>query len=246
MKVQAVTDVGRERSVNQDYVYYSLTETGSLPNLFLVADGMGGHKAGDMASRYTVETFVSLVQDSTLKDPVSIINNAVTQVNRRLLQKAAESEDYEGMGTTLVAATVYDNILRVANVGDSRLYILGNEITQITRDHSLVEEMVSMGEINREQARNHEKKNIITRALGIQDEAQIDLFPFRVETGNRYLLCSDGLTNMVEDTELCRLISQKKDISEIGAELILKANKNGGLDNIAVVLVEIDNSEVGL
>ena len=246
MKVQAVTDVGRERSVNQDYVYYSLTETGSLPNLFLVADGMGGHKAGDMASRYTVETFVSLVQDSTLKDPVSIINNAVTQVNRRLLQKAAESENYEGMGTTLVAATVYDNILRVANVGDSRLYILGNEITQITRDHSLVEEMVSMGEINREQARNHEKKNIITRALGIQDEAQIDLFPFRVETGNRYLLCSDGLTNMVEDTELCRLISQKKDISEIGAELILKANKNGGLDNIAVVLVEIDNSEVGL
>ena len=151
MKVQAVTDVGRERSVNQDYVYYSLTETGSLPNLFLVADGMGGHKAGDMASRYTVETFVSLVQDSTLKDPVSIINNAVTQVNRRLLQKAAESENYEGMGTTLVAATVYDNILRVANVGDSRLYILGNEITQITRDHSLVEEMVSMGEINREQ-----------------------------------------------------------------------------------------------
>ena len=246
MKVQAVTDVGRERSVNQDYVYYSLTETGSLPNLFLVADGMGGHKAGDMASRYTVETFVSLVQDSTLKDPVSIINNAVTQVNRRLLQKAAESENYEGMGTTLVAATVYDNILRVANVGDSRLYILGNEITQITRDHSLVEEMVSMGEINREQARNHEKKNIITRALGIQDEAQIDLFPFRVETGNRYLLCSDGLTNMVEDAELCRLISQKKDISEIGAELILKANKNGGLDNIAVVLVEIDNSEVGL
>ena len=120
------------------------------------------------------------------------------------------------------------------------------DITQITRDHSLVEEMVSMGEINREQARNHEKKNIITRALGIQDEAQIDLFPFRVETGNRYLLCSDGLTNMVEDTELCRLISQKKDISEIGAELILKANKNGGLDNIAVVLVEIDNSEVGL
>lgn len=103
MKVQAVTDVGRERSVNQDYVYYSLTETGSLPNLFLVADGMGGHKAGDMASRYTVETFVSLVQDSTLKDPVSIINNAVTQVNRRLLQKAAESENYEGMGTTLVA-----------------------------------------------------------------------------------------------------------------------------------------------
>jgi len=105
---------------------------------------------------------------------------------------------------------------------------------------------VRKGELSATEARRHPDKNIITRALGIQDEAQIDLFPFRVETGNRYLLCSDGLTNMVEDTELCRLISQKKDISEIGAELILKANKNGGLDNIAVVLVEIDNSEVGL
>ena len=105
MNAFAKTDVGIERAVNQDYVYAKLDSIGCLPNLFVVADGMGGHKAGDMASRYTVETFVSLVQDSTLKDPVSIINNAVTQVNRRLLQKAAESEDYEGMGTTLEAAT---------------------------------------------------------------------------------------------------------------------------------------------
>ncbi len=204
MKVQAVTDVGRERSVNQDYVYYSLTETGSLPNLFLVADGMGGHKAGDMASRYTVETFVSLVQDSTLKDPVSIINNAVTQVNRRLLQKAAESENYEGMGTTLVAATVYDNILRVANVGDSRLYILGNEITQITRDHSLVEEMVSMGEINREQARNHEKKNIITRAIGGYDTVEAEMFSVDLKPNDCILMCTDGLSNMVEDADILK------------------------------------------
>ena len=102
------------------------------------------------------------------------------------------------------------------------------------------------GELSATEARRHPDKNIITRALGIQDEAQIDLFPFHVENGNRYLLCSDGLTNMVEDAEICRIISQKKNIGEIGGELILKANKNGGLDNIAVVLVEIDNSEVGL
>ena len=238
MKVQAVTDVGRERSVNQDYVYYSLTETGSLPNLFLVADGMGGHKAGDMASRYTVETFVSLVQDSTLKDPVSIINNAVTQVNLRLLQKAAESETYEGMGTTLVAATVYDNILRVANVGDSRLYILGNEITQITRDHSLVEEMVSMGEINREQARNHEKKNIITRAIGGYDTVEAEMFSVDLKPNDCILMCTDGLSNMVEDADILKIVKSAPDIETAAKNLVAAANANGGKDNITVMIIE--------
>mgnify|MGYP001130051525 CR=1 FL=1 len=246
MKVQAVTDVGRERSVNQDYVYYSLTETGSLPNLFLVADGMGGHKAGDMASRYTVETFVSLVQDSTLKDPVSIINNAVTQVNRRLLQKAAESENYEGMGTTLVAATVYDNILRVANVGDSRLYILGNEITQITRDHSLVEEMVSMGEINREQARNHEKKNIITRAIGGYDTVEAEMFSVDLKPNDCILMCTDGLSNMVDELEIEYIIRSEDGVESRAKALVDAANRSGGLDNISVVLVEPQISEVSL
>ena len=231
MKVQAVTDVGRERSVNQDYVYYSLTETGSLPNLFLVADGMGGHKAGDMASRYTVETFVSLVQDS-------IINNAVTQVNRRLLQKAAESENYEGMGTTLVAATVYDNILRVANVGDSRLYILGNEITQITRDHSLVEEMVSMGEINREQARNHEKKNIITRAIGGYDTVEAEMFSVDLKPNDCILMCTDGLSNMVEDADILKIVKSAPDIETAAKNLVAAANANGGKDNITVMIIE--------
>ena len=231
MKVQAVTDVGRERSVNQDYVYYSLTETGSLPNLFLVADGMGGHKAGDMASRYTVETFVSLVQDSTLKDPVSIINNAVTQVNRRLLQKAAESENYEGMGTTLVAATVYDNILRVAN-------ILGNEITQITRDHSLVEEMVSMGEINREQARNHEKKNIITRAIGGYDTVEAEMFSVDLKPNDCILMCTDGLSNMVEDADILKIVKSAPDIETAAKNLVAAANANGGKDNITVMIIE--------
>ena len=244
MKVQAVTDVGRERSVNQDYVYYSLTETGSLPNLFLVADGMGGHKAGDMASRYTVETFVSLVQDSTLKDPVSIINNAVTQVNRRLLQKAAESENYEGMGTTLVAATVYDNILRVANVGDSRLYILGNEITQITRDHSLVEEMVRLGEVRKEDAKDHPDKNIITRAVGVVPELSVDFFEVELKPGDTVLMCSDGLTNMIEDEEIKKIVLGQRDIVEKAEKLIDTANENGGKDNITVVLIEPFSDEV--
>lgn len=238
MKVQAVTDVGRERSVNQDYIFYSLTEVGSLPNLFLVADGMGGHKAGDMASRYTVETFVSLVKESTEKDPISIINNAVTQVNRRLLQKAAESADYEGMGTTLVAATIYDHVLRVANVGDSRLYVLGNDITQITRDHSLVEEMVTMGEINREQARNHAQKNIITRAIGGYDTVEAEMFSVDLKQKDCILMCSDGLTNMVEDADILKIVKSSPDIQTAVKTLVALANKNGGKDNITVMIIE--------
>lgn len=144
------------------------------------------------------------------------------------------------MGTTLVVLTVYGNEALAVNIGDSRLYeISGGEIVQISEDHSLVAELVRKGELSPVEARRHPDKNIITRALGIQDEAQLDLFPFHVKPGDRYLLCSDGLSNMVEDTELCRIISQEKDLSEIGAELILTANGNGGLDNIAVVLVEI-------
>lgn len=238
MKVQAVTDVGRERSVNQDYIYYSLTEIGSLPNLFLVADGMGGHKAGDMASRYTVETFVSLVKESIEKDPISIINYAVTKVNEMLLDKAKQSVDYEGMGTTLVVATIYNQVLKVANVGDSRLYIIGNDIMQITRDHSLVEEMVALGEINREQARHHEKKNIITRAIGGYKTVEAEMFSVDLKPDDKILICSDGLSNMVEDSEILKTVRMSGDIDIAAKRLVELANENGGKDNITVMIIE--------
>ena len=121
MEAFALTDVGIERKINQDYVYFTLKQTGHLPNLFIVADGMGGHKAGDVASRYTVDEFVSLIENATEKDDITVISEAVTKVNTMLLEKAKESPDYTGMGTTLVVATIKDEMLRVANVGDSRL-----------------------------------------------------------------------------------------------------------------------------
>jgi protein phosphatase len=238
MKVQAVTDIGRERVINQDYVFYSLTEVGSLPNLFIVADGMGGHKAGDMASRYTVETFVSIVKNSTVKNPISIINNAVTQVNKMLLDKAKESQDYEGMGTTLVVATIYDNVLEVANVGDSRLYVIGNDITQITRDHSLVEEMVSLGEIKREEARTHSQKNIITRAIGGYETVDAEMFSVDLKPKDMILMCSDGLSNMIEDSEILRIIKTSDDIESAAKKLVKIANDNGGRDNITVMIIQ--------
>lgn len=176
MNAFAKTDVGIERAVNQDYVYAKLDSIGCLPNLFVVADGMGGHKAGDMASRYTVDTLVELLKESDGKDPLDAVNNNIKLVNTLLLRKAGESEEYEGMGTTLVVASVFGDTLRVANVGDSRLYVIGDDITQITRDHSLVEEMVQLGQIDRKEARTHEKKNYITRAIGGCETVEAEMF----------------------------------------------------------------------
>ena len=168
MKAYAVTDVGRTRDTNQDYFYYSSEPVGNLPNLYLVADGMGGHKAGDLASRFTIENVVRLVESyKDYRDPVTILAKAINEVNGMLIEKSKESEDYEGMGTTLVAATIDGDVLKVANVGDSRLYLIEKDILQITRDHSLVEEMVLRGQIDKEEARTHVNKNIITRAIGV-------------------------------------------------------------------------------
>ena len=144
MKAYAKTDIGAKRQTNQDYVFCSMQPVGSLPNLFIVADGMGGHKAGDLASRYTVEEFLHVVRNSEEGNPITVIEEAVTKANLALIQKSKESIDYEGMGTTLVVATIIGRSIYIANVGDSRLYLINNEIQQITRDHSLVEEMISL------------------------------------------------------------------------------------------------------
>lgn len=237
----AMTDIGRRRKVNQDYVFASDRPVGNLPNLYIVADGMGGHKAGDLASSYGARMIVEAAKRCTDVGPALILQKAVRYANYQLLQKSRESEDYYGMGTTLVALCVCGYEALAVNIGDSRLYEVTQEgIRQISEDHSLVAELVRKGELSPQEARNHPDKNIITRALGIQEEAEIDLFPFHVDPGNRYLLCSDGLSNMVEDTELCRLIQGDENLYDVGCRLILEANRNGGMDNIAVVLVEIE------
>ncbi len=239
MKAQAVTDVGQQRKVNQDYVYYTTEKIGNLPNLFLVADGMGGHKAGDMASKYTVESFVRLVNETSQKDPILILSDNIKTANTMLLKKAEESEDYKGMGTTFVGATINDNVLRVVNVGDSRLYIISNDIKQITRDHSYVEEMIMRGQIDRKQARTHEKKNIITRAIGAEATVEPDMFTVDVQKGDKILMCTDGLSNMIEDADILKIVKESNDIDEAVKELVITANENGGTDNISVLMVEI-------
>ncbi|MBQ3546150.1 MAG: Stp1/IreP family PP2C-type Ser/Thr phosphatase [Lachnospiraceae bacterium] len=244
MKAYAKTDIGARRQTNQDFVFCSMQPVGSLPNLFIVADGMGGHKAGDLASRYTVEGFLETVRNSKADNPITIIEEAVDKSNLLLIQKSKESIDYEGMGTTLVVATIIGKSIYIANVGDSRLYLVNNEIQQITRDHSLVEEMISLGEIDRKSARTHEKKNIITRAVGVDTEVVADFFEVDYVDGDIILMCSDGLSNMIEDEDMKNIINQGNDLPEITDNLITEANKNGGRDNISVILVQPDYEEV--
>lgn len=238
MKAYAITDVGMVRNINQDYIYYSLEDVGCLPNLFIVADGMGGHKAGDIASRCTVEGVVKKISASIGKEPISVINTAIEQVNKEIIKKAKESEDFTGMGTTLVVSTIIEGSLKVANVGDSRLYVINNDIIQITRDHSLVEEMVSMGKLDREAARTHKRKNVITRAIGGEAQVEAEMFSVELQPLDIILMCSDGLSNMIEDSEIYRIVKNGANLQEAALTLVNTANHNGGKDNISVILIQ--------
>ena len=166
------------------------------------------------------------------------MSKAIRIANDQVRRKAREDESLYGMGTTVVAATVLGKYLQVANVGDSRLYIINEEVRQITRDHSLVEEMVRMGGLDREAARNHPDKNIITRAIGARDTIEIDFFHEELRSGDLVLMCSDGLTNMLEDEEIGRILKTPGTIEERAERLINAANQNGGRDNIAVILID--------
>lgn len=238
LKTFSITDIGKKRKVNQDYVYTREKPIGNLPNVFIVADGMGGHKAGDYASKVTVETIVSEIESSFEKNPVRILGKAIQAANDRIRKKAGEEAELEGMGTTVVVATCMGKYLQVANVGDSRLYVVNKEMRQITRDHSLVEEMVRMGGIGRDEARNHPDKNIITRAVGAGDTVEPDFFTVELEEGDIVLMCSDGLTNMLEDEEIRMILNGARDIVEKAYMLVKAANENGGKDNISVILIE--------
>lgn len=234
----SITDIGKKRKLNEDYVFTSREPIGNLSNVFIVADGMGGHKAGDYASKYTVETIVAEIQRSFEKNPVKILSKAIEIANAHIREKSMEDESLEGMGTTVVAATLMGKYLQVANVGDSRLYVVNEEIKQITRDHSLVEEMVRMGGIDRQEARNHPDKNIITRAIGVSDKVEVDFFSVELRPGDIILMCSDGLTNMLEDEEIREILRKSSDLESKAGELVKTANNNGGKDNIAVILIE--------
>ena len=244
MKTFSKTDVGMMREVNQDYVFASAGSVGSLPNLLVVADGMGGHAAGDFASRFAVETLLQEIQASEEIHPEKILQSAIQTANARLIEEGRKDAHLEGMGTTLVVATVIEHTLYFANVGDSRLYLINDEIKQLSRDHSLVQEMVRLGGINEEEAKYHPDKNIITRAIGAKERVEIDFFEYHIGEEDTVLMCTDGLSNMVQDEELFRIVKSSRDVVEAVECLIDRANSNGGKDNIGVVLAKAFLDEV--
>lgn len=235
----SITDIGKRRSANEDFVFCSEGPIGNLPNLFIVADGMGGHKAGQYASRFCVEYFTQRVQEDKASTPISIFKRALEETNAKLIELSQGTSDFEGMGTTFVVATIVGRTMYVANVGDSRLYIMANELQQVTEDHSLVELMIKSGEIGRDEARTHPNKNIITRALGAELSVKADFFEVNLDDINTVLMCTDGLTNMVDDPNINHIIINSANIQEAAHTLIKTANDNGGIDNIGIIIINV-------
>ena len=241
MNAWGLTDRGKVRSSNQDSFYLDIAhEEGHA--ILVVCDGMGGARAGNVASELAVESFVDEVR-RLIKPGVNnrflrnTLDHAVTRANHVVYEKSRSSEDFIGMGTTLVGAIATAHLAVIANVGDSRAYLINREgIFRVTRDHSVVEDLLGKGEITPQEARNHPSKNLITRALGTEPEINCDLFSLELRPDDILLLCSDGLTNVVEEAEILYEVLQGADLSSSCTHLLALANARGGPDNITIVI----------
>ncbi|MDT8281221.1 MAG: Stp1/IreP family PP2C-type Ser/Thr phosphatase [Gammaproteobacteria bacterium] len=242
------TDVGCIRDHNEDTI-------GCIENIALavLADGMGGHRAGEMASAITVSTILETVNEKLKSiNPGEInditgyslesqlVHEAITLANKNVHDSSQSNAQYRGMGTTVVVTLFYDNRFTVAHVGDSRLYRLRDlELEQITRDHSLMQELIDRGFYTSEQAKNSLNKNLVTRAVGIDENIQIDIQEDIVMLNDIYLLCSDGVTDMIEDYQIkSAILDHENDLEKATAEIIRLANEHGGKDNISVLLIK--------
>jgi len=241
MEVAGKSDVGKVRKINEDCIFLNKDRIGCLPNLFIIADGMGGHNAGEMASRIAIDSFVEFIKNQAYKNIVNIeevIINGIDKINKLVYNKSLKNEKFAGMGTTFLVATLVDSEIYIGNVGDSRLYFANKNLKKITTDHSLVEEMLLEGKITKNEADNHPKKNIITRAVGVESNIKVDIFHKTIEESFYILMCSDGLTNMIKEDEILEYIKGIKQIDK-GVEILVdQANKNGGYDNISVILIK--------
>jgi len=241
MRIYGITDIGKARSINQDSYAVEVLEDAET-GILLVCDGMGGVKGGEIASSIAVRTImdslrVKLKPKMSRQNIKNALEEAIKRANSNIVSRALEEHELLGMGTTCVCAIVCDNNITLANVGDSRAYVIENEkLRQVTEDHSLVNDMVKAGEISPQEALMHPKKNIITRALGVDEDIEIDYFNVDVKDDMYVILCSDGLTNEVSDIEICYEVVNS--ITEKDACEALKdiANKRGGHDNITIVV----------
>lgn len=232
IRVGAATDTGRVREHNED------SYLAAAP-LFAVADGMGGHQGGEVASRVALETIDQLGADDEVALP-----QAVREANRAVLDRAARDRGLAGMGTTLTALVLKDNGIDLAHVGDSRAYLLRDgELQQLTEDHTLVHRMVLEGKLSEDEAKIHPHRSILTRALGVESSVEVDGVALQVRPGDRVLLCSDGLTSMVPDPEILEILASESDPQKASEELVRAANEAGGQDNVTVMILDFDEGE---
>ncbi len=243
MNSVSITDIGRARSINQDSIYAIDTPIGNLLNVYILADGMGGEKAGDYASCKTIEYIREYLETSDDK-PIIAVRNAIKYANNKIYKQSVNIEQFHGMGSTVVIATIISSMLYVFNLGDSRLYLIRDGIRQITKDHSYVEEMLSRGEITRDSDAYINNKQYITRAVGVDEYVDIDCFEMEVQSEDKILICSDGLSNMLDDQHIYQVVKGNHSIDKAARELIKEANMQGGLDNISVILIHVDEKGV--
>lgn len=233
MYAEVVTDVGLVRKNNEDAAWSDLEK-----QLFIVADGMGGYVAGEVASVMAVESVRQVVASEQHDPPPEVLRQAFYQANDRIYQEAQQRPEYAGMGTTLTALWVVGGRAYVSHVGDSRVYLIREgKITSLTNDHSLVGELVREGGLTEEQAMSHPQKNVLTRALGCDSFVEVDIVNLNALPGDYFLLCTDGLSNLVTAEEIGEMISRHKDMKEATHGLVQLALDRGGFDNITAILV---------
>lgn len=243
MIVSAKTDIGMKRSSNQDSFNYGQLDNGAV-TWAVVCDGMGGMAAGNVASAAAVEVISGSFENNlSPKSSASVVRNllksSIESANARIYNMAIEDVELRGMGTTVVAVVVIKGVAYVAHAGDSRAYFYSdNQLVQITTDHSVVQTLVEKGQLTEQEAKNHPNKNVITRALGVASYIDIDFEEIEVSEDDILLLCTDGLTNCIDD-ELIKLASSDNDFETLAERLIELANQNGGDDNITAVAVKV-------
>lgn len=235
-------DLGKVREQNEDSIYISENPNTDF-EYYIVADGMGGHNGGEVASSAAIEYFNEYIEmnmpQRNTEDILDVFVEALAYCNKRIYDMAESDISLKGMGTTFTAAAIYENKLYSVHIGDSRLYIYDKSgLRQISKDHSFVMEMVRMGKISLDEARNHPKRNVITKAVGIEETMPADTIVCSLEEDSIILLCSDGLPTMVKDNEIEKILKKKSNLAEKADMLVKLANKNGGYDNISVILAD--------
>ncbi len=237
MEYAALTDVGMKRHNNEDS--YIINEI-NRENIFIVADGMGGHNAGEIASLEACRMIESYIINAGGDDIESIMREGVQKANRELFIRAAEQSELNGMGTTIDVCVIKDGMLHVAHVGDSRVYLIDEDtIEKVTKDHSVVGMMIDSGTLTEEEAKVHPQRHFITRAVGTTMTVDVDIERREIHSSQKILMCTDGLTNMVSKDEIHRIVKDNESVSDAVRELVSRAKENGGDDNITVILLKV-------